>query len=415
MVLHSGIKRCVNWGAFMVPGLALWLPSGYSYGAVVLLVAALVSTPLWWERPIPRVGWWMAAMFFAMATLFLLDVDVAEGLKGLDRPSKYLLALPCLFFVLSFEPSCRWLWLGITMGAGGAGLLALYETQVLCWPRATGFTNAIQYGNLSLLLGLMASLLLVVQWRRWLLWQRLAIGTAFVLGLAGSLLSQSRGGWLALGLVLPLCTWLLVRLGQHRVLWSAGALVLAVYALLQTPAVHQRIEEAFHEAQTYQRNGDGATSIGHRLAHWRLAWEMGIDRPWVGWGLAGYEAEKVRRVAQGQAHPMVLQFSHAHNEILDQFAKRGLLGVLILMVFYGVPLIIFWPLSRRTMDQQGKTDEESLTLCLVGVLLPVAYFGFGLTQVFLAHNSGNIFYLFMCLLVLGTLHGRRTRISSESF
>jgi O-antigen ligase len=30
--------------------------------------------------------------------------------------------------------------------------------------------------------------------------------------------------------------------------------------------------------------------------------------------------------------------------------------------------------------------------------------------VFLAHNSGNMFYLFMCPLVLAALHERRTRM-----
>ena len=46
--------RCASIGAFMVPGLALWLPSGYSYGAALLLLAALASAPVWWKRPAPR-------------------------------------------------------------------------------------------------------------------------------------------------------------------------------------------------------------------------------------------------------------------------------------------------------------------------------------------------------------------------
>ncbi len=35
---HRWFSRCASIGAFMVPGLALWLPSGYSYGAVLLLL-----------------------------------------------------------------------------------------------------------------------------------------------------------------------------------------------------------------------------------------------------------------------------------------------------------------------------------------------------------------------------------------
>ena len=75
-----------------------------------------------------------------------------------------------------------------------------------------------------------------------------------------------------------------------------------------------------------------------------------------------------------------------------------------------VPLALFWPRQRRVLDAAGRLDRTALALCLVGVLLPLSYIGFGLTQVFLAHNSGNMFYLFMCPLVLAALHQRRARL-----
>jgi len=242
-------------------------------------------------------------------------------------------------------------------------------------------------------------------------WQRLLLAAAIALGAVGSVLSQSRGGWLALVLLLPVCAWLLVRTtGQRRVYWGLCALALVAAALSQVPAVEQRVDEARHEMQTYQQRGDGRSSVGQRLAHWQLAWQMGWDRPLTGWGRAGYEQEKARRVAAGLAHPVVLEFGHAHNEVLDLFAKRGLPGVALLLAFYGIPLFMFWPMARRIRDGAGKMDRESLSLCLVGVMLPLSYIGFGLTQVFLAHNSGNMFYLFMCPPVLAALHERRARI-----
>lgn len=404
-------RRSASIGAFLVPGLALCVPSGYSYGAALLLLAALTSAPVWWRRPAPRAAWWLTAAFSCMAALWLLDVGAAWGWGSMDRPVKYLLALPCIFYLMTFQPRASWLWMGIAVGAVGSGLVGLYQTYGLGLPRANGFTNAIQYGNLSMLLAVMSGLLLVAQWRRWVLWQRLLLASAMVLGVVGSVLSQSRGGWLALVLLLPVCAWLLVRTtGQRRVYWGLSALVVAAAALSQVPAVELRVDEARQEVQTYQQHGDGRSSVGQRLAHWGLAWQMGWDRPLTGWGRAGYAEEKARRVAAGQAHPVVLEFGHAHNEILDLFAKRGLPGVLLLLAFYGIPLAMFWPTAQRIRDAQGKMDRESLSLCLVGVLLPLSYIGFGLTQVFLAHNSGNMFYLFMCPLVLAALHQRRARL-----
>lgn len=411
MKSYRWFGHCASAGAFMVPGLALWLPSGYSYGAVLLLVGALASAPVWGRRPAPRTAWWLTAAFSCMAALWLLDVGAAWGWGSMDRPAKYLLALPCIFYLMTFEPRASWLWMGVAVGAVGSGLVGLYQALVLALPRANGFTNAIQYGNLSMLLAVMSGLLLVVQWKRWVLWQRWLLVAAIVLGGTGSVLSQSRGGWLALVLLLPVCAWLLVRTtGQRRVYWGLCAIALAAAALSQVPAVEQRVDEARHEMQTYQQQGDGRSSVGQRLAHWKLAWQMGWDRPLTGWGRAGYEAEKARRVAAGLAHPVVLEFSHAHNEALDLFAKRGLPGVLLLLAFYGIPLVMFWPTAHRIRDGAGKMDRESLSLCLMGVLLPLSYIGFGLTQVFLAHNSGNMFYLFMCPLLLAALHERRARI-----
>ncbi|MCE1193032.1 MAG: O-antigen ligase family protein [Acidovorax sp.] len=411
MKAYRWFGRCASAGAFMVPGLALWLPSGYSYGAALLLLAALASAPVWWRRPAPPAAWWLMAAFSCMGALWLLDVGATWGWGSMDRPAKYLLALPCIFYLMTFEPRASWLWMGVAVGAVGSGLVGLYQTFVLALPRANGFTNAIQYGNLSMLLAVMSGLLLVVQWTRWVVWQRLLLAAAIVLGAVGSVLSQSRGGWLALVLLLPVCAWLLVRTtGQRRVYWSLCVLAVAAAALSQVPSVEQRVDEARQEVQTYQERGDSRTSVGQRLAHWHLAWQMGWDRPLTGWGRAGYEAEKARRVAAGLANPVVLEFGHAHNEALDLFAKRGLPGVLVLLVFYGIPLVMFWPTAERIRDGAGKMDRESLSLCLMGVLLPLSYIGFGLTQVFLAHNSGNMFYLFMCPLLLAALHERRARI-----
>ncbi|GKS87108.1 O-antigen ligase family protein [Acidovorax sp. SUPP1855] len=404
--------RLSGVAAFMVPGLALWLRSGYSWGAVVLLLCSLATAGVWLRRPPGREAWWLFASIVAMGFVWALDFDPAQGgWSNLDRPSKYLLALPCLFYLLAYPPRAVWLWWGLAVGACGAGLIGIYQTGVLHLLRANGYTNAIQFGGLSLLLGLMCSAALLVQWSRWAPWQRVGWVVCILLGFEGSLLSESRGGWLVLPLALPVCAWLQARCGQRRLAMIGAALILAGMAGLMALKAHDvrsRVDEARQEITQYESKGDAASSVGQRLAHWKLAWSMGLDRPLTGWGRYGYEAEKQRRVAAGQAHPFVLRFSHAHNEVLDIFAKRGLPGVAVLLLFYAVPLALFWPTRRRVCrtTEHGTMDPQVLCLRMVGVLLPIAYIGFGLTQVFLGHNSGTMFYLFMCMLVLAILQGR---------
>ncbi len=395
------------WGALLVPGLSLALPSGYSYGAVLLLVATLASSPHWLRQRPARGAWALAALFAAMALLWLADESAGRGWGSLDRPSKYLLALPCVFFLMACPPRLPWLAAGIALGGIGAGGVGLYQELVQRLPRVSGFTNAIQYGDLAVLLALQAGALLAALWPLLARWQRTLLTLGALLGLVASGLSQARGGWLALALLVPLCAALLARAtGQRRAWLGVCALAAAALLLTQVPALQQRVQQAQQEAQSYLDHGAGDTSVGQRLAHWRLAWEMGRERPLTGWGRAGYEAEKARRVAAGGAPAVVLEFGHAHNEALDLWAKHGAVGVLLLMLFYGVPLLLLWPTAARTHDARGRLDRVALALCLVGVLLPLSYAAFGLTQVFLAHNSGNLFYLFMCPLVLAALHAR---------
>ena len=400
----------------MVPGLALCAPSGYSWGAVLLLLCSLLTVGRWWRGTLATASgstWALAGVFALMGLVWMLDIDGPGGLRNLDRGAKYAAALPCLFYLLAYPPHQRSLWWGMALGAMGSGLLALYQTGVLGMERAAGFTNAIQYGNLSLTLGVMCALVWCALGATLRRWQAVGLALAMTLGLLGSLLSLSRGGWLALFLTLPLWAWLLWRWAYRPMLVRAAVLCmlgLLATAVLQGPQLQQRWVQARTEVQDYLEQGKAHSSVGQRLDHWRLAWAMGLDRPWTGWGRAGYTAEKQRRVAVGQADPFVLAFDHGHNELLDLWAKRGLLGVEALLLLYAVPIAIFWPTRRRLRMGGRQPDQTALALRLTGLALPTLYGGFGLTQAFLVHNSGNMFYLFMLMLIFAALQTREAEV-----
>jgi len=411
---RAGVRQTLAWrqgaslAAFLIPGVALWLPSGYSWGAALLLLCALIGAPGWWGRPLDAGTRRLSLLIAAMALLWGLDTGPHFGFGSAEAPLKYLAALPCLWFAVAAPPRPGALWAGLAVGGIGSGLLAMVQRHGLHLERAHGFTNAVQYGDLSLLIGLMALVTLAALWLRLTPPQRLLLAAGGVLGLIGSLLSQTRGGWLALVLVAPVFGIVLARRGMAAQAGRA-ALALAATLLLAWPFTHTelagRLALVNSEVQAYVEHHDASTSIGQRFEHWQLAAHMGADRPLLGWG-GDYEAEKARRVAAGQADPVVLEFTHAHNELMDMFARRGLVGVALLLLYMLVPLWLFWPTPARVRGAAGDApDPVRLALCLVGILLPLAYVGFGLTQVFFAHNSGHMFYLFMLVIVQGALAG----------
>jgi O-antigen ligase len=394
--------------AFAFPALSVAVPNGYSIAALFLLVGALAATAQWWRRPLePRMAWHLVFSFLFMAAIWQIDGLRSDGgWRSVDKPAKFVAVLPCLFLLLRFPPRQDFLWAGIGCGAIGSGLVAIYECFWRHLPRAEGAINAIQFGNLSLLLGLMCVVGLMM-WRparfKWISIAVMAAGV--LLGVLGSLLSQSRGGWLALVLLLPVLVSILWRFLDRRYLAISGAIALLCGAALLSLTAQQlsdRVDKARSEVELYETTGDAATSVGQRLDHWKLAWRLGLSRPLVGWAQKGYEEEKGRLVAAGQAHPFLLQFNHAHNEFLDLFAKRGILGLGALLYLYAVPLVLFWP--RRSSVPPPPT---TLSLQIIGVLIPVTYIGCGLTQGFLGHNSGTMFFVFMTVLTFSTLQGER--------
>jgi len=398
--------------AFLLPGVGLWLPSGYSIGAVVLLLAALASAPFWVRRlrPLGAMGW-LATSVAVMGLLWWVDAEAAHfGLGAYDKPIKYLLALPCILFLRVYAPKPMALWSGFAVGGIGAGLIAIYQVGIKHFPRAEGYTNAIEYGDLSLLFGLICLVFLAIRpvGIRWPLRVLLVLGAA--LGVLGCLMSQSRGGWLALVLVVPVLAVLLSRYLPRRAMLALAVFSVAGVAMLvatQARQVHERIDEAEHEVALFDKGDPALTSVGQRLYHWQLAWRMGVEKPLTGWGRQGYVDEKKRRVEAGLANPSVLQFTHAHNEVMDQFVKHGVPGVLVLLFFYGVPLVMFWPTAKRMRQRDGSVDRIALSLSMAGLLVPLCIIGFGLTQVFTAHNSGNLNYLFLNMLIYASLRGHQ--------
>ncbi|KAF1050318.1 O-antigen ligase family protein [Xylophilus sp.] len=397
------------------PAMALVAPSGYSTGAALLFAGVLLSLPQWRRPLLPHPAWrWVIASFVVMGISWQVDSLLSHaGLRGADKPAKYLLALICLFFVAQYRPGVRWLWGGTAAGAIGAGVTAIVQlvrAPSLAASRAEGFTNAIQFGNLALLMaGICAiGLALPAPWQRTAGWRAL-LGLGLAFGVAASLLSWSRGGWLGLAFVLPLlliAAW--PRVNGRRVALVALVAAACVLAAWSTPqlGLRDRVDLVRTEAELYQDRHEADTSVGQRLEHWRLAWRLGTERPVVGWTQRGYTEEKQRLVAAGEYSPFILQFNHAHNEFLDLFAKRGLVGLAALLFLYAVPIALFWP--RRAALEADGPDADLLGLRLAALSVPLAYIGFGLTQGFIGHNSGTMFFLFYTLAAYGCLWGRKT-------
>lgn len=385
---------------FLLTGIALIVPSGYSLGAVILMLA---GTSLLIQLRLPKLtreDWQIVAVLCVYALVGIAEAwwD-GQGSRGMDKPLRFVLAVPALWWVIRYPPRLSVMWTGIAVGGIGAGGWAGWQKLVAGVERAQGFTYVIQFGNLSMLLGVLCLAGLgwaCIQRQHRLIWIALLL-VGFLSGMLGSLFSGSRGGWVGF----PFVLFVLYRAyGKHLAIWLRSSLVaaviaggIAVYAIPQM-GVQERVYDAIEDIQRYASGENRSSSLGARFEMWRGASHLIIEKPLTGWGTQGYAQAMQVLGEQGAIDNQAAQYGHAHNEFIDAFAKRGLLGLLVLLALYLVPMRLF-------AKQLKATNLATRAVATAGVLLPVTYIDFGLSQAFLTHNSGVMMYAFLLAVLWG--------------
>ncbi len=374
---------------FMVGAPSLVLASGYNWGPTLL---GLLGLGLWLTRraqPLPAEARTLLAAFLVFGVgQSLLAAWHGQAARHVAGWLHFLSAVPMLVAVLTFRPPAGLWFMGAALGGLLSGAWAGWQKWVLGLDRALGHTYVIQFGDIGLLLGLMAVLGLLYfhdaprHRGRSLLLLAGAAG-----GLLTSLLSGSRGGWIGL----PLVAWLLWRTFRpvlapelrRRVLLLTLLLVSAVVLVPQT-GVQSRIGQAYDELHRLAQGDNSGGSVVPRLYMWRMALQLTPERPLLGWGQDGFEAERERQQQAGETK-LRLKTSHVHNEMLDTLVKHGLVGSLLLLLLYAVPIGVF----ARGMNAE---DHALRALAVAGLLVPLLFIDFGLSQTMFGRNSGRVVY-----------------------
>ena len=413
---HFTWRSILSALVFLMFALNLAVPGGYSFGPSALLLVSFVLVLPKRLMPISSAGLrlnsrdlWLIATF---AAYFLaLTAEVAWfhlKLRELDKPLRFLLAIPIVLLLLRCPPRVTWMWGGVVLSALSAGTFAMYQKLWLGLDRAEGFLYPIQFGDLSMLMGVLC--LAGIAWGQeqkyragWIF--AFALGAA--MGVGASLLSGSRGGWIGA----PLIFLMLIRNYSNflsRAQWTGlitgicmcGAAVVAV----PETGIARRIHQIYVDVHDY-RHGENNTSLGARFDLWRMANYMYGHRPIFGYGAYGFVAmrnEIHEKFGYGQG-VISQDLQSAHNEILDAAAKRGSIGVLALLGVYLVPLVLF---SRFRHSR----DMTTRSLALGGAMIPVCFMDFGMSQVLFTHNDAVMVYPYAIAVFWACLRNRQAQL-----
>ncbi|MEG9499459.1 O-antigen ligase [Mannheimia indoligenes] len=379
----------------------LTFKKGYSY---VPMALGIIATLSWlFYRFKRKIHWQMDKeekyFIFSLIAYFLTFVMSAvfngDGFREIDNPSRILLLIPLIFFFKLYPIKKVILFHFIPIGALLVGLLAVYHKFVLKLTKPFPGIMSIQAGDIAIILSLFSITIAFF----WFAQKQNKIGILYIifsgLGLLASVLTGARGGWIAF----PFCFLLILlfnfkQINKKILTLSTLLLIAAVSLFIYKPefGIQKRYNVAKNDINLYFAKGHKHSSLGARFDMWENAFIAISEKPVLGYGSSGYETFKKEQVKSKKMAKTTLKFNSLHNQYLEAFVKRGVIGFAGLMAVLLVPLIIF---ARRL-----KTEDTAVKcLAVLGIVHITSHMVFFLSQSFLAHNSGSIFYFFVLILL----------------
>ncbi|WP_027327291.1 O-antigen ligase family protein [Helicobacter pametensis] len=372
--------------------LCLW--TAYRYTSMIIMALMLVILGIaWFVLPKTIIILKKNEKLFIFAFLFffvsaLLSYITGSGweLKSsrnpsmpsftdLDLPSKYLLGalLFFLFVKLDFKIPRRIVFYAIAGGAMINGSLAIYERYIMGHGRVDGWSGIAEMADASALLGIFSLILFMFAESKK---ERIFYFCAIFMGCLAAILTGTRGAML--GMILTFLMIGVVIIWQRRSLLVlflmglvAGALSFGVGSLQASGQDALRIEIAKSDLHKYQKGQIEGNSIGARFEMWKEAVTMFQMAPFF--GLSTAEIKERMQEIQQKSGSLIARGStyndaigKKHNQILNQAAKRGIVGVIAILLVWFASIKLFLPYLKRS---------DSMMISLLGLSM-IFYFIF---------------------------------------
>lgn len=391
------------WTALSVWGLLAWLRNRQQHADVPKSMRIWTAVCLLWC---------VAALSSWAANGFLL----LQG-RELDTPYLKFLLVPFVVFGLvpiwqmNAQRIANGLWVCYILGAlacfatayaqlhGWTGVWLVGEG----WGRPGGVVNPIYFGNISLLLGFLGLLggLQLARRHRGIAWGLLG-WLALLCGLLASVLSLSRGGWVALPFLLFIVLGSAWRQRQKgRLVGLIGVFlagILVAQTLVPEGALRERVGLVYTALTSFDPSSS-EDSVGYRLRMWQHALDIAAENPILGAGPGSY--------VFNTDHGNPPRFRHAHSDYFNTAANLGLLGLMALLLSYGYPAWRFLRLCRSN-------DPWRVDIALGGILVVTGYAIFSLTDVMFYRSIGTVFYLGTVTVLLALAEsGSKTPTQTE--
>lgn len=370
----------------------------FNIGIVLTSLALIRYSSSHSLKEIPSARLWLLSL---IACSFIWSASIAttpdSELSDYEKPLKYLASALIVLQFLKLNVSSKYLFWGAVSCLVSVAVVVMDQRYYRLELDMNAGTAAYQ---LCIVLLIVASFLLFE--KKVSVWEFVGGSLAIALGFWLILETQTRGA------LIVLLTYMIIVMvekfrevsAKRRLAYSLFAGVIGCALLISVSTigvVKKRVELAKSDFQRIEQ-GDLRGSIGVRVALLHVGLHAVKNPTVLGMGENSLENLKsyLAEMADGEKYKHVLRNLHFHNQYLDQFTKRGVLGFLAYIVFLFGPLLLASAEKRRA---------------LYAVVVPLGVGGLIETP----FNNSNFItsYLLYTTYILVVLHNKKPELNSS--
>ncbi|HEV3105500.1 MAG TPA: O-antigen ligase family protein [Trinickia sp.] len=362
LVVHGGASALliaatlISLGALAVPGALPRMPQTGDSDRVVIATCFALASPL--------VATLLSELWHGKLVMSLLD-----------SPSRFIAAVPIMFALRRLSVrTLMWSDLSFAIGAIASLVVLKIAAREAEGRMASSFLDAIHFGDIALVLGALSALSLN-WWRKDHTAVRVVKLIGLLAGLYASVLTGSRGGWLAIPFVAVIIVYVRGRekSGTWRLLIPLAVLVGMAGVCMSSSYVRERIFLVWSDVVQYS-HGHKDTSTGVRLQLYEAAFVLMQNHLVFGLGPNGFANSMQALADAGRLTPMAaaLGRGETHNQMLAYAANYGIVGAIAGIALHLMPCVLF----ARYLKASAAPMRRA---ALLGLTFVVSFWIFGLS------------------------------------
>lgn len=299
-----------------------------------------------------------------------------------------LLSIPLLLLFIQYRPNLKVLSVSFATAAIFSGLLSIYNKFFLGIERAFEEINPIPVAAIIMILVLYCITLGFYFLKQSKIKTAIFLLTAATIGLVGNILTGSRGTWLIFPVAILILFGVYAKsLKKFLIPFSLFLIVIIITSIfIPQTGIQKRYQEAINNITEYNNDINKRSSIGNRLDLYKGALYAIQEKPILGWGKQGMLNKRVQQAINGTIPYYLKDYTHSHNQFIEQTYYRGFIGLFVLLLF------IYTCLRYFILRYKILSDEDKKTIALLGVINILSMISFNLSDALLRGKEYAMFF-----------------------